>query len=502
VRLALKLVLVFMLANIAMAAIYGYLAVRREVFLFQRRAAAEAEEMAPVVEKVLADAWSSKGDRGVLESLHRIFAEQQRPSHIRWVWFDTQAETEFSPTCSIELVTAIVIREHIPIETDEPDGICYMHVYWPVTLATDRKGGLEVNLPESELEANKREIIHRIALLITGMLLISVLLAVLFGVRLVGRPLEQLITKARRIGEGDLEGPVHLNSRDELAELAENLNDMCAKLSESQNKLRQETAARIVVLEQLRHADRLKTVGRLASGIAHELGTPLNVVAGRAGLIVSGKLDAEQIVQSAAAIKLEADKMTAIIRQLLDFARASAPRKLPIDLRTIIRQTIDMLAALAEKQKVQLVFAPGAEEAVAEVDAGQIQQVLTNLTVNAIQAMPGGGHVQFSIGRRSGRSADGGRDGPSAFFAIEVRDQGVGIPEEHMQQLFEPFFTTKEVGAGTGLGLSIAYGIVQEHGGWIDVTSRVGEGSCFTVYLPQGVGTKEQQREAANPHRR
>ncbi|MGA2259520.1 MAG: HAMP domain-containing sensor histidine kinase [Thermoguttaceae bacterium] len=484
-RLALKLVLVFMLANIALAGIYGYLAVRREVFLFRKRAAAEAEEIGPVIEKVLDDAWNNKGDRGMRESLHSIFAGQEPPPHIRWVWFDTRDEPEYRPACSSDWLAAIVIKEHVPIETDEPDGIS-LRVYWPVALAAERKGGLEVTLPMSELEVNEREIIQRTVLLIGGMLLISVLLAVLLGVRLVGRPLEQLIAKARRIGDGDLGGPVHLSSRDELAELAENLNAMCAKLAESQNKLRQETAARIVVLEQLRHADRLKTVGRLASGIAHELGTPLNVVAGRAGLISSGKLDAEQIAQSAGAIKLEADKMTTIIRQLLDFARASAPRKLPVDLRTIIRQTIDMLDSIAEKQKVRLIFAPDAEEAVAEVDAGQIQQVLTNLTINAIQAMPDGGEVQFAIGRRSGRSADGGSDGPSAFYAVEVRDQGVGIPEEHMQQLFEPFFTTKEVGAGTGLGLSIAYGIVEEHGGWIDVTSRVGEGSCFTVYLPQG----------------
>ena len=180
----------------------------------------------------------------------------------------------------------------------------------------------------AECEANKRKIIERTALLISGMLLISGLLAVFLGVRLVGRPLEQLIAKARRIGDGDLEGPVHLSSRDELAELAEDLNTMCAKLTESQKRLRQETAARITALEQLRHADRLKTVGRLASGIAHELGTPLNVVAGRAGLIGSGKLDEEQIVQSAAAIKLEADKMTMIIRQLLDLP-GPAPAKLP-----------------------------------------------------------------------------------------------------------------------------------------------------------------------------
>ena len=485
-RLALKLALVFMLANIALAGIYGYLAVRREVALFQQRATEEAEEMCPVIEKLLADTWRTEDDRDIEESLRKVIAAQQQPLNIRWVSFDSKAEAEFRPAVATERLTAIVIQEHIPIETEEPDGDSYLRVYWPVVLTADRKGGLEFALPETELKADERDIIRRTALLVGGMLLISGLLAVVLGVRLVGRPLEQLMVKARRIGGGDLTGPVHLRSRDELAELAENLNAMCANLTESQTRLRQETAARITALEQLRHADRLKTVGRLASGIAHELGTPLNVVAGRAGLIGSGKLAAEQINESAAAIKLEAGKMTAIIRQLLDFARASTPRKSPVDLRTVVRQTIDMLDSIAAKQKVRLVFAADAEEAVAEIDAGQVQQVLTNLAINAIQAMPQGGEVRFVLRRCLDRPSDGGSDGPSAFYAIEIHDQGVGIPAEHLQQLFEPFFTTKEVGSGTGLGLSIAYGIVQEHGGRIDVNSRVGEGSCFTVFLPAG----------------
>ncbi len=176
---------------------------------------------------------------------------------------------------------------------------------------------------------------------------------------------------------------------------------MCLNLAESQRKLREESAARIAAIEQLRHADRLKTVGRLASGIAHELGTPLNVVAGRAGLIASGKLDAAEIAQSAAAIRSEADKMTRIIRQLLDFARTGTPRKQPIDLRSVVRQTIDLLGAIAEKQKVRLQLEPSGEDAVADIDTGQIQQVLTNLTMNAIQAMPQGGPVEFRVGRRN-----------------------------------------------------------------------------------------------------
>ena len=120
-RLALKLVLVFMLANIALAGIYGYLAVRREVVLFQKRAAAEAEEMGPVIEKLLADAWPPEGDRDIAGiCCDRIIASQQQPLSVRWVWFDTMAEAEFRPAVSAERLTAIVIQEHLPSRPTSP----------------------------------------------------------------------------------------------------------------------------------------------------------------------------------------------------------------------------------------------------------------------------------------------------------------------------------------------------------------------------------------------
>ena len=152
----------------------------------------------------------------------------------------------------------------------------------------------------------------------------------------------------------------------------------------------------------------------------------------------------------------------------------------------MIAQTIDMLRPIAEKNHVELDEVRADEPAIGEIDAGQIQQALTNLTINAIQSMPKGGKVDFAVSRRMASPSDSGDHPPSAYYGIEIRDCGTGIAEEHMSQLFEPFFTTKAVGEGTGLGLSIAYGIVQEHGGWIDVTRRIGEGSCFTVMLPEG----------------
>jgi signal transduction histidine kinase len=239
-------------------------------------------------------------------------------------------------------------------------------------------------------------------------------------------------------------------------------------------------------MDHLRHADRLSTVGRLAAGIAHELGTPLNVVAGRAGLIQSGKLGPDEIGQSAAAIKAEADKMTRTIRQLLDFARTSAPRKAPTDLRSVVERTISLVRGLADEHHVQIRFVARGEPAIAAIDAEQIKQVLTNLVVNAIQAMPDGGEVEITIWRRTNPPPDTSVLQGDRWLAIDVRDTGVGISPADMPHLFEPFFSTKEIGEGTGLGLAIAYGIVREHGGSIDVASQPGMGSRFTVSLPEG----------------
>jgi signal transduction histidine kinase len=218
--------------------------------------------------------------------------------------------------------------------------------------------------------------------------------------------------------------------------------------------------------------------------MAHELGTPLNVVAGRANLIASGKLAGEEIVESAKAIKLQTDRMTQIIRQLLDFARRGAPSRIDVDLGELVRQTADMLSALASKQNVEIVNPERAEAVPAHVDAGQMQQVLTNLIVNAVQAMPRGGTIHLDVYGKKVRWPDI-KEGPEGeYHCIDVQDNGDGIERANLANLFEPFFTTKGAGEGTGLGLSIAQGIVEEHGGWIEVRSAPGEGACFTIYLP------------------
>jgi two-component system, NtrC family, sensor kinase len=303
--------------------------------------------------------------------------------------------------------------------------------------------------------------------------LVSGGLSVVLGFWFVGRPVRALEGKARRIGKGDLGTPLRLPQKDELGELATEINAMCENLAEAHQRIERETAARLAALEQLRHADRLMTVGKLASGVAHELGTPLNVISARAAMIVAPDTTPPETLEYARIIGDASSRMAKIIRQLLAFARRKPAEKALHDLRRLASETLDLLRPIAAKKNVRFALVCDAPEMRINIDGGEIQQALTNLVVNAIQAMGEGGLCEVEIARE-----------PGDHVCVRVRDEGPGIAEDHLPHLFEPFFTTKDVGEGTGLGLSVTHGIVEDHGGWISVESEPKKGSAFSMHLP------------------
>jgi signal transduction histidine kinase len=315
-----------------------------------------------------------------------------------------------------------------------------------------------------------------------GMVMVSGVVAPVLGVWLVGRPLRLLTLKAQRVGNGDLGGPLDLPQRDEIGLLATEVNAMCDRLAEANARSESEAQARFRALEQLRHADRLITIGRLAAGIAHELGTPLNVIAGRAKMLRRGDVDATVAQDYLAAISEQAERTTSIIRQLLDFARRRGPRMTRADLRAVVVAITKLVEPLARRKQVEL-RATSSDAVTARADATQLEQVVSNLVVNAIQACGERGTVELSWGITERTVDDSRSDAPRCAF-VRVSDDGHGMSYETMQHVFEPFFTTKDVGQGTGLGLSVAHGIVQDHGGEIGVESTPGRGSSFTVFLP------------------
>ena len=365
------------------------------------------------------------------------------------------------------------------------EGADFRFTYVPLAVDPSRPGAIEL----SESLVGKHRYIRRTILdtvFTTATLALAAgALSTLLGVWIVGSPIKALMEKARRVGRGDFSEPLRLKQKDELAELAVEMNVMCERLVMAHERVEDETRARIAAIEQLRHADRLTTVGKLASGVAHELGTPLNVIWGRAGMIMAGETSVEETVSYARVIVEAADRMTRIIRQLLEFARRRGPQKSAHVLEPVVARTLELLQPLATKKHVVLSLKSENMTSL-EVDVNQIEQVVTNLVVNAIQSMSRAGKVQVDLAReRACPPLDiQGEEGP--YVCLRVADEGEGIAKENLLRVFEPFFTTKDVGEGTGLGLSVAYGIVRDHGGWIAVRSEVGKGSQFAVYLPAG----------------
>jgi two-component system NtrC family sensor kinase len=353
--------------------------------------------------------------------------------------------------------------------------------YVPAPVADDELGAMELSQPlASATEYAWRGVWSALASSLAMVLVGGTIMAVI-GARVVGHPIAELIDAARRIGEGDFEALKSSERRDELGELARAMKLMSQDLAEERRRSRAEAEARIHALEQLRHADRLATLGQLASVLAHEMGTPLNVIAGHGKMIESGRLGAAAVHESASAIAEQCGRITGLVRRVLDYARRSPPKRAALDARAVVRTTKAMLQGLAMKRDVQLELDDG-DGLPLQVfgDTGQLQQALTNIVLNAVHASSAGATVHIAVDHTTRMSS--GK--PKSFVVFTVRDTGGGIDPQMAERVFEPFFTTKSPGEGTGLGLSIARDIVEEHGGFIALSSSGDAGTTFEIGLP------------------
>ncbi|HVY40988.1 MAG TPA: ATP-binding protein [Polyangia bacterium] len=223
---------------------------------------------------------------------------------------------------------------------------------------------------------------------------------------------------------------------------------------------------------QLVRADRLITVGVMATEIAHEIGTPLSVVRGRAEQVLR-RVDGTPGGEDLRVVIKQVDQISSTVRQLLDFSRRSPLEKRAVPLAPVVERSRELLQLKLEARRLQMDLDLSEDLPMLTADADQLQQVLVNLLLNACDASPPGQRVRLSA-----------RRAPGDMVRIAVADRGTGIPPENLTAIFEPFFTTKPRGEGTGLGLAIAAGIVRNHAGQIDVQSAVGEGTTVTVLWP------------------
>jgi signal transduction histidine kinase len=475
-----KFILALALTLLGVLTVTAGFRLRRDIGRFEAQRSTANHLLGRTVAGAASRIWSTVGQDQAFDVVADA-NERESDVTIRWVWLDAPAGDPRAPEVDQAAVRDLRPGNTVNLRVPTAEGDA---TYTYVPIAGPRPAAVEL---KQSLAAERQYVRDAVLQTVALTLLLGVACALLMaglGYALIGKPMRLLVDKARRVGRGDLSGDLHLPQHDEISELAEEMNAMCARLSAAQERATAEAEARVRALEQLRHADRLMTVGKLAAGLAHELGTPLNVITGRSQIICDARpADGELIPSSARVIADQAGRMADILRQLLDFARRRPAQKAPTKLRGLVQQSVELLQAMARKRGVSLEMAAGPEPTVA-VDPAQLQQAVANLIVNAVDAMPDGGPVTVSVAHEVARApADaGGED--TACARIDVTDAGEGIQPEALPHIFEPFFTTKEIGEGTGLGLSVTYGIVKEHRGWIEVQSEPGRGSRFSIFLP------------------
>lgn len=222
---------------------------------------------------------------------------------------------------------------------------------------------------------------------------------------------------------------------------------------------------------ELQRAERLAELGTMASGMAHEIGTPMNVILGRAEYLLQRTAD-EGMKKGLATIITQGERITKVMNQLLAFARRRVPERRAVDLAGIVDDSLEMFqerivqSRITVEKKIEPSLPP------VRADRDQLIQVLINLVMNSLHAMPEGGRLRLSLAREAGH------------LRLDIADTGHGMPEEIRLKVFTPFFTTKEFGKGTGLGLTVVKGIIEEHGGTITLVSEVERGTTFTIRLP------------------
>ena len=261
----------------------------------------------------------------------------------------------------------------------------------------------------------------------------------------------------------------------------QNLLDAVARQVSLTVERRRSEEDRARLEEQLRHADRLATIGQLAAGVAHELNEPLANILGFAQLAMKGPDLTGQTAQDVEKIVAAALHGREIVKKLMFFGRQMPTKKTLMDLNQVVDEGLYFLESRCAKEGIEVVRSLEPELPKVNADPSQLHQVLVNLVVNAIQAMPEGGRLIIKTGPRDG------------YVSLVVEDTGVGMSREVLERIFIPFFTTKDVGQGTGLGLPVVHGIVTSHGGTVAVRSEVGRGSRFEVTLPAASAAAEDE---------
>lgn len=356
---------------------------------------------------------------------------------------------------------------------------CHIH---PAT--TKVLGALDVVV---SLEAMQNQLVQSrtwvIFLTIVMLLVISLLLS-LFTQKVVNYPIQNLLRHTQQVAEGKLDSTIQSITKDELGELAASFNMMTTSLKKAHNELAEwnrtleekiveRTLENKQMHAQLARSDKLSSLGQMAAGIAHEINNPMTGILLYANLIAEDKNFSPDLHDDIRIVITETERCAAIVKKLLDFSRVTKPENRWSSLNEIIEAALSLLEHQTLFQNITV--ERNLQQNLPDIfgDAWQLEQVFINIILNAGQSIAEAGIIRITTGLT----------GDSKSIFAEVVDSGCGICADELNRIFDPFFTTKQEG-GTGLGLSVSYGIINNHGGSINVSSDVGSGTSITIMLP------------------
>jgi signal transduction histidine kinase len=345
---------------------------------------------------------------------------------------------------------------NIPTETDKG-------LHWIVIVMQQQAIINQIDSAQIALASKNRDLSNYKLWSTAGLLLLALAIAVTIGWQFT-HPIKQLAAAARRVTSGSLDFRVRIDRDDEVGELAATFNDMIAGLK-SKRELE----------EKLNQSERAAFIGRITAAVAHEIRNPLNVINLSIDHVSTkfGPADPTQRAQFTrilSSIKDEVVRLKHLVSDLLNYGRPAKLAMRTIDMRELLDETVALMRPQAEAQGVTVVVEGDPTPAAVLGDRERLKSCLSNITINALQAMPAGGHLTACV-----RPVDG-------LVAVSISDTGAGISQEAISKIFEPYFSTKQ--SGFGLGLAVTKKIIEEHHGSIEVTSDLEKGTTFTVKLP------------------
>jgi two-component system, NtrC family, sensor kinase len=487
VKFGTRLTISMILPIVLLIAGFGYLDEKRTREHYREELRREGRVIARTVQLAMEDALKTRNIEDVKElvdhitGFERVYGVRLFTAEGRLLYQSKILETQ--PFLSADVLKEVLATRRPGERQRAIDGQQVLSYIVPLS-APDSSlyGAVQLLQLESFIGEEVRSARQSITALTLLMIIVSGAVIIAVTQVVVTRPIGDFVSRIRAIHTDDAAARVPESGGDELRRLAREFNALWKRLADSHTSLLAAQEERRQAELRLKNAERLAALGQLAAGLAHEIGTPLNVIIGRTDMVRRRVKDPE-IERNLKIVSDQINRISRIVGSMLQFAQVKELNPVAVDVTELMRSVIEFLEQRLQEADVRVEWKAASALPPVSADRDQIFEVFLNLTLNALDALEAGGTLVIET-ERVERPHPDDNGPPREYVATRLRDNGAGIRAEDLARIFDPFFTTKTIGRGTGLGMSVSYGIVREHEGWMEVESRLEHGTQVTVFLP------------------